>query len=327
MKVLLLGTRELGFIGLERIFNSGRHEVVGVVTKEYEITEGYGEGEYREFCKERNIPVFITDNVNNEEFAEKVKRLKPDVGVSLYWRRIVKQPLIGVPEHGFINVHSSDLPRYRGFAATSWSIINGDSEIGACVHMMVDGKADEGDILAKRHIPITEETTIRTLQEKLWPMEADMVLEVLDMMGEGRVEPEPQDESKLVMAYPRLPSDGLIDWKDSAVRIDRLVRAITKPYPGAHTYYREGEEIKKLTVWESSVLEEPPEFMGTPGHIVKIDKEGGGAWVLTGDGILVLKLVEVEGEGEFQPARRWRSIQKRLGLNVEEEIYRLSRRG
>ena len=94
-----------------------------------------------------------------------LQNLAPDLGVSLYWRRLLHDPIVSIPRYGIINTHASLLPRYRGFAATSWAILKGDKEVGLTVHQVSPGIADDGDILEQEIIPIDESTTIHSLFE------------------------------------------------------------------------------------------------------------------------------------------------------------------
>jgi len=233
-----------------------------------------------------------------------------------------------VPRYGFINAHGSGLPRYRGFASTSWAILLGDKQVGITIHRVVDGEPDVGDILKQKYVPITEMTTIKDLQEELFSIAIELTLEVLDEFANGTVMPVPQDTSEAVYSFPRLPRDGEVDWSKSAAEIDRLIRAVTRPYPGAFTYYRDPKrgEIKKLYLWKAHVLGDCPRFIGMPGHVVKNTPETGESWVTTGDGILVLEEVQFEGGESFSPGAVWKSVQMRLGLEIQEEIMLLSRR-
>lgn len=317
MRVIFLGTRKMGYEGLKALLDRG-HEVKAVVTEEYEITEGYTAADFEAVAKRQGIPFFHTDRINNEMFAQLFRSLEADVGVSLYWRRLVREPILSTTRHGFLNFHASDLPKYRGFAATSYAILLGDREVGLTVHLMADGVADRGDILLQRRLPIDEATTIATLFEQINPLAVTMMLEALEGIEKGTIRPVPQDESRAVLALPRLPCDGEIDWGKSAEEIDRLIRAGTHPYPGAFTHF----QGRRLYLWAAHPLSDPPAFVGSPGHVCR-RLEDGAAWVTTGKGILVLTEVQLEGEEAVAPGQIFRSVQIRLGMRVSEEVERL----
>ncbi len=334
LKVLFLGTRQLGYEGLKAIIDKG-HKVVAICTEDYAITEGYSSNHFQELAAKYEIPFFKTDKINNDKYYAIFKSLKPDIGVSLYWRRLVREPVLSVPRLGFINAHPADLPKYRGFAATSWSILLGDDMTCMCIHKMVDNpQADVGDIYKKGYVKIDENTTIKTLWEKLVPLTVKLTLEVLDELEKGTAQVEKQDELNAINAYPRLPRDGEIDWSLSAVEIDRLIRAVTSPYPGAFTYYtgpfvenaREKSEIKgKLFIWKAHVLKNPPRFVGMPGHVVRLNDDGT-VWVTTGNGILVLDEIQLDGGDSMKPTQLLKSVQIRFGLELSEEIILLHKK-
>mgnify|MGYP003963520411 CR=1 FL=1 len=321
MRILFLGTRKLGYLGLKKIINAG-HDVAGILTNDYDITEGYTSKNFDEIARQHNIPIFITDKINNDKFVETFKKLNFDLGVSMYWKRLVGDKVIQTAKKGFINCHAGDLPKFRGFAAINYAILMGEKEMGMCIHEMVPGEADSGDVFCRRYVPIDGDTTITELMEKFNLNFIEMTLEVLDQFDNNKLMPIKQDKTKLAYAFPRIPRDGRINWSDEAIKIDRIVKASSSPYPGAYTYYGH----KKLFIWESHELNPPPQFVGSPGHVVKLNEDGS-VWITTGSGILVLDKIQIDGEGEVQsPSEILKSVQIRFGMEEEEEIVMLKKR-
>ncbi len=312
----------MGYKGLQRFVSDG-HIIQAVFTKDYDITESYDSTVYTEFCRRHKIPIFVTDTVHHQKQIDFVGSLSPDLGVSLYWRRLLREPLISIPQYGFINTHASKLPKYRGFAATSWAIIEGDREIGITVHQVNDGIADDGDIFAQEVVQIDPSITIRGLFDMINGKAVELNSSVIRNIENGSISLRPQSEEDIVYAYPRLPVDGKINWNRSALEIDRLIRAVTRPYPGAFTYISDQGLYKKLYIWQASVVEKNLPFVGIPGHVVKNDPEKKESWVLTGDGILALTEVQIEGRQPFSPGSVWNSLQMRLGIIPEEAILHL----
>ncbi len=317
LRILFLGTRKLGFVGLRYLVKQG-FNIVGVVTKDFEITEGYTTKEFTAFCEQNNIPLFITEKIHSGPIYEELKRLRFDMGISLYWRRLIKEPLIKIAPAGFINAHASDLPKYRGFAATSWSILLGDVYCGLCIHRVVPGIADNGNILRYCKISLDEDTTIKTLMDEVTRKSIEMTIDVLkeqEAIWPDIVQGKEQNESKAILAYPRLPEDGEINWNCSAGEIHRHVRSVTNPYPGAFSWWKG----QKVHIWKTQLVTEWPVFVGIPGHIVKFEK-GGSIWVLTGSGVIEVTEISLSNQKYIPPGDIIGSLQTRFGMNYSLEI-------
>jgi methionyl-tRNA formyltransferase len=317
LRLLVLGTRKLGFCGLKTLVEQG-FNVVGVITYDYEITEGYTSKEFAAYCEQHNIQFFTAERIHSGPVYEAIRNMNIDLGISLYWRRLIKKPLIDLAPAGFINAHAADLPKYRGFAATSWAIFLGEASCGLCIHRVVPGIADNGEIFRFRRIGIDENTTIKDLMEKVTTNAIELTLDVVreqEKIWPKIIEGKGQDESQTVLAYPRLPCDGEIDWYRSAEEIHRHVRSVTKPYPGAYTWWN-GE---KIYIWRTRLVPEWPAFVGVPGHIVKYQK-GASVWVLTGRGVIEVQKIEMADQKNLPPGDLIQSVQTRFGMNYSREI-------
>ena len=323
LRILFLGTRKLGFVGLSTLVKQG-FNIVGVVTKDFEITEGFTTKEFTSFCKQNKIPLFITEKIHSGPIYEQLKNLRFDMGISLYWKRLIKEPLIKLAPAGFINAHASDLPKYRGFAATSWSILLGNAYCGLCIHRVVPGIADNGNILRSCKISLDEDTTIKTLMDEVTRKSIEMTVDVLkeqETVWPDIVQGKEQNESKASLAYPRLPEDGEINWNHSAEEIHRHVRSVTNPYPGTFTWWKG----QKVHIWKTKLVSEWPAFVGTPGHIAKIEK-GGSIWVLTGCGVLEIQKISLNDTDEISPGEVIQSLQTRFGMHYSLEIEAIKNR-
>ncbi|HDY89593.1 MAG TPA: hypothetical protein ENH82_15965, partial [bacterium] len=193
--------------------------------------------------------------------------------------------------------------------------------VAITAHKMLSGIADEGDIFLKKIIPVTNSTDIGTLFEEIESVIPGMVHELLDGIESGTINPIPQDETKCILSYPRYPSDGWIDWSKPAKEIDRLVRSVSKPYPGAFTCWN----MKKIFIWKGYVLAEHPPFVGVPGHVIGSD-DNLSVKVLTGEGIYVVtEINEENGDEIIPPATLIKGVQQRLGLTSGElfEVLKL----
>lgn len=334
MRVAVFGTRKLGYDGLKALIES-HHEVVLVVTAAYEITEGYDRLAFSELCREHDIPFRFGET----GYLPQLRKAEPDIGVSLYWRRLLGKGPVGVPKYGFLNVHAGDLPRYRGFASSIWQMLAGEKIAAVTIHEVVPDEADSGAILWKGRKRIEATTTIQELHDSLFGQAVEALPEVLDGIEEGSIykgdQQSPMGNPEPLYSYPRLPQDGLIDWEQSAEQISLLIRAVGRPYPGAFTFIMgdgnadpaKQDEVSRLTIWKAHVLCPPRLFIGVPGHIVKNDKETGESWVLTGDGILVIEELQRDGKDSPEPAGKFfHSVQLRLGNPNPEMFMRLQER-
>jgi methionyl-tRNA formyltransferase len=317
MKLLVLGTRSLGYHGLKRLLEE-QFNVVAVATYDYPITEGFDSAAFRRLCDHYGVPIRVTEQVNAPDFVQWVRDTGADLGLSLYWKRLIGKELIDALPMGFLNLHASDLPRYRGFACHTWAILRGESHYGITLHYMKPSEADSGDIAVQRLLPLGPRTRISDVLSEITSVGVDMVIEYLRLLETGRATPRPMRLAEGFFSYPRLTRDGEIDWSQKAETIDRLIRAVTRPYPGAFTYH----DGKKLVIWEAEPVVPSPPFVGVPGHVVGYQKNGRkGALVTTGEGLLLLTEVQYEGEPtSFNPADRWRSVQIRFGPCLTDEL-------
>ena len=146
-------------------------------------------------------------------------------------------------------MHGSLLPKYRGRAPINWVLVKGEKETGATLHYMV-AKADAGDIVGQKVVPIEDEDTALTLTKKVTAAACEIIKEVYPLIETKQLKPRKQDMSVSTYFGRRTPADGLINWHDNAQTIYNLIRAVTKPFPGA--FFEEGG--KKIIIWRAKVL-------------------------------------------------------------------------
>jgi methionyl-tRNA formyltransferase len=227
---------------------------------------------------------------------------------------------VRAPALGCLGAHDSLLPHGRGFAPTNWAIITGADRSGVTLFHMAAG-VDDGDVVAQRTIPIGPRTTAGELYEHVSAATLELVLEYLPALKAGTAPRSRQDEERATYFCARRPEDGVIDWSASTQTIDRLVRGLGHPYPGARTALA-GRE---LIVWDAEPVEPAPSYVGrVPGRPVGFGKDGS-VDVLTGDGVLRLRWVQVPGCRPVAPARVIGSIRATLGLPATELLLRLGR--
>lgn len=288
MRIIYMGTPEFAVPVLESLVQS-KHEVIAVITQP-DKQKGRGKAvsfpPVKEKALEYGIPVYQPVKVKEPAFMDFLETLQADCIVVTAFGQILPKRILDMPKYGCLNVHASLLPAYRGAAPMQWCIIDGQKETGITI-MQMDVGLDTGDMLSKVVVPIEEKETGESLHDKMAVLGGPLLLETLEQAEAGTLNPEKQDDTKSCYAKMLTKELGLIDWKKSAVELERLIRGLNS-WPSAYTSFRG----KTLKVWEAEVMEQNSN--SAVGQVVDIS--GGDIFVQTGNGIL--KLVEVQLEGK-----------------------------
>lgn len=260
----------------------------------------------RIYAAKKNIPVWILDRLS--DLPSLVAQMRPDAVVISSFNRVFPASVLALSR--FVNVHYSPLPRYRGRANVNWAIINGDPVAAISIHLVSPG-LDDGNILFQEQIPIAPTDTIQTLYERLSEIqERELGSAVLRAIaGDPGI---PQDHHAATYGCGRTPDDGEITWSEPSIAIDRLVRALAPPFPGAFTHL----QGRRVIVTRAEIQNAPLRFEGrVPGRVVDRSIREGWADVLTGDGVLRLFELAVEGGTTAPAAALIRSTRTTLGLS------------
>jgi methionyl-tRNA formyltransferase len=307
-KVLLLGigpTAPSALVSLAR-----RFEVVGVIRQ----PPADGEDDAAGLARALHVPMLA--DVSGDGVDRAIRAARPDCVVASSYNRVLDASILGRCK--FVNVHYSPLPRYRGRTVINWAIVNGDSECAITVHEMTP-ELDAGNILYQQTVPLRPHdtawqvmTTLNDIQEAVL---GDTVARYLD-----GYDGEPQQESAATYACQRVPADGEIDWSQSTDRIYALVRALSPPWPPAHTHL----ETRRIGVVRASPVSAAPSYAGrVPGRIVGRSRQEGFVDVLTGDGTLRIHEV-IPASGSPMPASAViTSTRQTLGLRPDDLLARI----
>ena len=239
MRVLFAGTPEVALPTLHTLRSSVEHEVVGVLTRA-DARRGRGRvlspspvaAAARRAGLEVRTPVALKD----EGIGAWVRGLDADAAVVVAYGRLVPAALLEAPRFGWLNLHFSLLPAWRGAAPVQRAIIAGDEVTGASVFRLEEG-LDTGPVYGRLTEAISGRDTSGDLLERLAQAGAPLVLDVLRSVGDGSVRPEPQDDALATLAPMLSSADGQVRWDDPALTIDRRIRGVS-PAPGAHTTYQ-----------------------------------------------------------------------------------------
>ncbi len=298
MRAIVAGYHNMGCEGLEALIRNG-YDVVAVFTYADAADEVIWFGSVAEVAARHNIPVYTPDNINHPLWVEKIRELKPDVLFSFYYRDILSADILDVPASGCFNLHGSLLPKYRGRVPTNWAIINGESETGVTLHYMTPG-IDNGDIVAQQKVAIDASDTAQMLSNKQVEAAGNMLDACLPAIKDGSLKRTPQNHSEATYYGGRSADDGAIDWSQPAATVHNLVRAVTRPYPGAFTFAGQ----RKLTIWEVEVLEQSSDAL--PGTILSVEP----LEIACGEGVLRVRFGQQE-HGVFSTG-----AQLAAGLNL-----------
>jgi methionyl-tRNA formyltransferase len=290
-RVVFLGTPDFAVPSLLALAEHPAFEVAGVVTQP-DRPAGRGQqiqpSAVRRQAERLGLPVFQPETLRDPAAVEHLRGWRPDVMVVAAFGQILRQPVLDVAPFGCVNVHASLLPRWRGAAPIQYAIRAGDTETGITI-MKIDPGLDTGPILAQRAIPIAPDETGASLHDRLAALGAQILPDVLLAYLAGEITPQPQPEEGVTLAPTLRKEDGLIDWSQPSVEIDRQVRAYA-PWPGTFTYLK-GEMFKVI-----SGSPRPDETGNAlPGTLIQ---HAGALAVQTGAGLYLL--------GEVQPAGKKR---------------------
>jgi len=290
MRVAFMGTDHLAAVALEEIAKS-RHEVVLVITTP-DRPKGRGQvvvrGEVALLAEAYRIPVLQPETVKEPSVSEVLSVIKPDIIVVVSYGEYIPRSIYESPPYKSINLHPSLLPRWRGAAPVRYALMAGDEETGVTVQY-VHKKMDAGDILMQKAVKIDPDDNHGTLCDKLYPIGAGLLLDVLDGLESGTINPTPQDETKVTKAFKIGKSDLWLDWSEPADRIRNRIRALA-PTPGAKTIFR-GKDFKILV---ALISKEPLTGTCEPGMIAGIS--GFGPVVCCGRESLILTSLQPSGK-------------------------------
>lgn len=313
MRIIFMGTPDFSVPTLESLIAS-RHEVIAVVTqpdkpkgrgKEVQMTP------VKETALAHEIPVYQPVRAREASFIEEMKSLSPDVMVVIAFGQILSKELLDVPRYGCVNIHASLLPKYRGAAPIQWAVINGDRETGITT-MMMDVGMDTGDMLEKLTVPLEEKETGGSLFDKLSGLGGNLILSTLDKLEAGTLVRTPQNHDEATHVKKIEKTMGDIDWTMDAAAIERLVRGLA-PWPSAYTHWNG----KMLKIWDADVEKETGFGAEKAPAGQVLEASGGSIRVQTGNGVLNIRSLQLEGKKRMDTAAFLRGYPVEAGYRFE----------
>ena len=298
MKIVFMGTPAIAVPSLKKLAES-RHDVILVITQP-DQKSGRGMNVRYSPVKETallyDIPCFQPENISDTDVLDRLEALHADIFVVAAYAQKLPDRLLSMAPFGCINMHPSLLPKYRGSGPLRGPILNGDDTSGVTI-MKVVSAWDAGDILMQKEFILDPDETSLTLGERSARIGAEMMLETIEGLEHRTIIPIPQDPSMATYLKQIKKEDGRIDFRQSAVQIERQIRACI-PWPSAFTTWN-GKTFKIWKAAAQGIL--PQDLPGEEdlpcGSVVYIDKKE--FWIKTGEGYLMPLIVQLEGKKQM----------------------------
>ena len=248
MKIIFIGTVEFSYKALEKLIELNA-EIVGVCTKnKSDFNSDFAD--LTPLCKQADIPLKYVDDVNSNENIAWIRSLSPDIIFCFGWSNLIKKDLLGLPKMGVVGYHPALLPKNRGRHPIIWALTLGLNVSGSTFFFMTEG-ADDGDILSQEKVEILYEDDAKSLYDKVSNIALRQIETFLPKLQNNSFEIIKQNNDLANVWRKRGKVDGKIDFRMTSRAIYNLVRALTKPYVGAHVEYN-GQDI---SIWKVEEIE------------------------------------------------------------------------
>lgn len=242
MRIVFIGTVDFSLSCLQSMLER-KAQVVGVFTQSREQARSNADwADLSPLCRMYQVPVFHFRKISDPETIEKIRDLRPEIIFVLGLSQLLPPDFLRIPPMGVIGSHPALLPENRGQHPLIWALVKGLKKSGLSLFYIDEG-VDSGDIALQREFPIEITDTAKNLYQKIKRLGAEMVRELITKLEKGEVPRIPQDHSKATYLRKRNKEDGLIHWEEGALKAYNLIRALTLPYVGAHTFWK-GKEIR-----------------------------------------------------------------------------------
>lgn len=292
--IIFMGTPEFAVPVLSQLVRSSYHVAAVYTRPDKEAGRGrqLGSSPVKKLALQQGIPIIQPRTLKSAEVVKELASLGPDLVAVAAFGYILPGELLSVPKSGCLNVHPSLLPRHRGASPIADTILSGDAVTGVSIILMDEG-VDSGPILAQRKVNISPGDTTGSLTAKLGVEGAELLLEVLPKWFAGTLEPRAQDEGEATYSRLITSGDGELEWQLAAVELWRRVRAFN-PWPSCYTWWKG----RRLKIHGATPLGDGTG--GPAGKVVALVKSSpSSVGVITGQGILGLRRVQLEGKREI----------------------------
>ena len=310
MRVAIIGRTKILYDTAIKLVDQG-HDIKLIVSSKEAPEYTIKAKDFENLASSIGAKYLYTPKINEDEIITTMGETgQIDIAISINYTGVIGQKVIDLFPLGILNAHGGDLPKYRGNACQAWAIINAEDRIGLCIHKMIGGELDSGDILEREFYPINMNTRVGEVYEWMTERTPVMMLNSVNRLlndPSSKLETQSKNPADALRCYPRLPEDGRINWNLPAEDIVRLINASSEPFSGAFSFLKN----EKVVIWRAELVQDNEVWSGISGQVSKIDKVGNCVEVLTGSG--KIRIFEIQlGEERGAPTNFIKSIRLRF---------------
>lgn len=289
LRAVLIGAVGSTQVAIEALTAATDWTLAGLVTLPPELSHRHSDfADLTARARALDIPVITVEQINRADAIDRITALDPDYLLVIGWSQLCGPELMAIAPGRVIGYHPAPLPRMRGRAAIPWTILSAEP-ITAGSLFWIDDDVDSGAILDQQFFHVAPDETAASLYQRHMAALATMFDRTLPQVAAGTARRDPQDERYATWTAKRIAADGRIDWRGDAAALDRLIRAVGRPYPGAFTEHR-GE---RLTIWAAEPSPIGPRHQALPGQVIA--RDAASFTVMCGDG-MALRIGDWHGE-------------------------------
>ena len=250
LKLIFFGTPKFAVDSLHEInLNYSVNCVVTSPDRKSGRGQKISQSEVKNYAEKNNIKILQPDNLNDKEFINKIKEINPDIIIVVAFRRLPAE-IFSIPKYGTINLHASLLPNYRGAAPINWCLINNETKTGVTT-FFINEKIDQGDILLKEEVNISDKDNFGSLYTKLSSVGSRLLIKTIKGVLSKSLKASKQDFDESLKIAPKLSKENTrIDWNKSQKEIIGMIRGLS-PKPGAWTILKNGDNEIRMKILEA----------------------------------------------------------------------------
>jgi len=313
MRIIFVGTGEIGVPTLHALTKMPEHHVLAVVTQPDRPVGRQlklAASPIKEAAFKLHLKIYQPEKIGSTTSVAQLTYLKPDLIVVIAYGQILNKDILNMPKYGCLNIHASLLPKYRGASPIHAAIAANDRQSGVTIMWMDEG-LDTGDILLQETITLRRHDTTESLHERLAKLSVTALSKAIPLVATGHAPRIKQDKAKATVTKKLHKEDGHINWDRPQVEIDAHIRAMT-PWPSAYSWIPQEADQKMLKIFSTIVSRRSK---GKPGEVLRVDKHG--VLVAAKVGGLLLREVQLEGKKRMHAAEFARGFNLPVGLVLE----------